>query len=55
MALIIDKAREYSPDNNECKDAFLNGALWIMDKAVEWLQGHVNDYFLTMALLKDQS
>jgi hypothetical protein len=44
MATIIDKAREYSPDNNESKDAFLNGALWMLEKAIDWLQGHVNDY-----------
>ena len=44
MATIIDKAREYSPDNNESKDAFLNGALWMLEKAIYWLQEHVNDY-----------
>lgn len=35
MASIIDKAREYSPDNNESKDAFLNGALWMLEKSVQ--------------------
>ena len=38
MASIIDKAREYSPDNNESKDAFLNGALWMLEKACEYIR-----------------
>ena len=38
MASIIDKAREYSPDNNESKDAFLNGALWMLEKACEYMK-----------------
>lgn len=38
MATIIDKAREYSPDNNESKDAFLNGALWMLEKACEYIR-----------------
>lgn len=37
MASIIDKAREYSPENNESKDAFLNGALWMLEKACEYI------------------
>lgn len=38
MASIIDKAREYSLDNNESKDAFLNGALWMLEKACEYMR-----------------
>ena len=38
MATIIDKAREYSPDNNESKDAFLNGALWMLEKACGYIR-----------------
>ena len=48
MASIIDKAREYSPDNNESKDAFLNGALWMLEKACEYMRSqypaHYQDY-----------
>lgn len=41
MASIIDKAREYSPDNNESKDAFLNGALWMLEKAMVLIKDSV--------------
>lgn len=44
MATIIDKAREYSPDNNESKDAFLNGALWMLEKAVQRFAKEVSEF-----------
>lgn len=44
MASIIDKAREYSPDNNESKDAFLNGALWMLEKAVQRFANEVSEF-----------
>ena len=44
MATIIDKAREYSPDNNESKDAFLNGALWMLEKAVQRFANEVSEF-----------
>ena len=54
MASIIDKAREYSPNNNECKDAFLNGALWMLEKACEYIKNQYPVHYQEWAELADE-
>lgn len=44
----------YVPEHLKCKEAddevqiqreaFIDGANWMLEKAIDWLQGHVNDY-----------
>lgn len=55
MATIIDKAREYSPDNNESKDAFLNGALWMLEKAVQRFANEVSEFDTLLYLIDKTS
>ena len=55
MATIIDKAREYSPDNNESKDAFLNGALWMLEKAVQRFTKEVSEFDTLLYLIDKTS
>ena len=55
MATIIDKAREYSPDNNESKDAFLNGALWMLEKAVQRFASEVSEFDTLLYLIDKTS
>lgn len=55
MATIIDKAREYSPDNNESKDAFLNGALWMLEKAVQRFANEVLEFDTLLYLIDKTS
>ena len=55
MATIIDKAREYSPDNNESKDAFLNGALWMLEKSVQHFAKEVSEFDTLLYLIDKTS
>lgn len=55
MATIIDKAREYSPDNNESKDAFLNGALWMLEKAVQRFANEVSEFDILLYIIDKTS
>ena len=55
MATIIDKAREYSPDKNESKDAFLNGALWMLEKAVQRFANEVSEFDTLLYLIDKTS
>ena len=39
---IEEKAKDYVP--TEIEEAFEAGANWMLEKAIDWLQYHVNDY-----------
>lgn len=48
---IEEKAKEYESNigsqdyvPTEIEDAFESGANWMLEKAIDWLQYHVNDY-----------
>ena len=47
---IEEKAKEYrsntfgTPFSNDIAMAFSEGAKWMLEKAIYWLQEHVNDY-----------
>ena len=47
---IEEKAKEYrsntsgTPFSNDIAMAFNEGAKWMLEKAIYWLQEHVNDY-----------
>ena len=48
---IEEKAKEYESnigyqdyDPTEIEEAFEAGANWMLEKAIDWLQYHVNDY-----------
>ena len=47
---IEEKAKEYrsnafgAPFSNDIAMAFNEGAKWMLEKAIYWLQEHVNDY-----------
>ena len=47
---IEEKAKEYrsdtfgTPFGNDIEMAFSEGAKWMLEKAIYWLQEHVNDY-----------
>ena len=47
---IEEKAKEYrsntfgTPFSNDIAMAFSEGANWMLEKAIDWLQEHVNDY-----------
>ena len=47
---IEEKAKEYrsdtfgTPFGNDIAMAFSEGAEWVLEKAIDWLQYHVNDY-----------
>lgn len=47
---IEEKAEEYrsdtfgTPFGNDIAMAFSEGAEWMLEKAIDWLQYHVNDY-----------
>lgn len=47
---IEEKAKEYrsntfgTPFGNDIEMAFSEGANWMLEKAIYWLQEHVNDY-----------
>lgn len=47
---IEEKAKEYrsdtfrTPFGNDIAMAFSEGAEWVLEKAIDWLQDHVNDY-----------
>lgn len=47
---INEKAEEYrsdifgTPFGRDIKMAFSEGAEWMLEKAIDWLQEHVNDY-----------
>lgn len=47
---IEEKAKEYrsnafgTPFSNDIEMAFSEGAKWMLEKAIYWLQEHVNDY-----------
>lgn len=47
---IEEKAKEYrsdtfgTPFGNDIEMAFSEGAEWMLEKAIDWLQYHVNDY-----------
>ena len=47
---IEQKAKEYrsdtfgTPFRNDIAMAFSEGAEWMLEKAIDWLQYHVNDY-----------
>ena len=47
---IEEKAKEYrsdtfgTPFGNDIAMAFSEGAEWMLEKAIYWLQEHVNDY-----------
>ena len=47
---IEEKAKEYrsntfgTPFSNDIAMAFSEGAKWMLEKAIYWLQEHINDY-----------
>ena len=47
---IEEKAKEYrsntfgTPFSNDIAMAFSEGANWMLEKAIDWLQEHVNEY-----------
>lgn len=48
---IEEKAKEYESNigsqdyvSTEIEEAFKAGANWMLEKAIDWLQYHVNDY-----------